>query len=131
MPRGKDLTTTELNEIRSLLKEGLNYDEVAELTGRTKKSVTNAVYRYKLKDNSPEVKKQETPKQWESDIVKSVIEKTNRQDTVSIAAPKEKTLSDFPKRQIIKYLYDEGYRWDNLYCLVKQKVNINDIIANG
>jgi hypothetical protein len=43
---------------------------------------------------------------------------------------KEKTLKDFQSRDMIKYLYDLGYRIENnqLVCLVKQVVNVKDII---
>ncbi len=126
MPRGKDLTTTELAEIKSYLKEGYNYEDIGELVGRNKKSIQNIVFRYKLKSDMAIV----TPK---SEAKKA--EQSAPQKTIVVSEPvmvsKEKTLDDFPKRQIIKYLYDAGYRWDNMYCMVKQKVNINDIIANG
>ena len=119
MPKGKDLTTTELNEIKNLLKEGLNYDEVAELTGRTKKSVTNAVYRYNLKDKRPRIESMK-----DSVVPKTIIEDHEPR--------MEKTLKDFSPRDIIKYMYGLGYRIENneLVCLVKQKVNVKDII-NG
>ena len=122
MPRGKDYTTTELAEIKSLLKDGLNYNEVAELMGRTKKSITNLVVRQgwthgRFKESSDAV----VPA-WN----KSVTETTPE----PVAPVKEKTLDDFSFRQIIKHLWDKGYRWENMYCIVKQKVNVEDIIKN-
>ena len=44
----------------------------------------------------------------------------------------EKTLKDFKERDMIKYLYDRGYRIEDnrLVCYVKQTVKLNDII-NG
>ena len=134
MPRGKDLTTTELNEMKSLLNEGLSYGEVAELLGRTKKSVANAAFRYKLKDNNATRGKKETPKEWESELVKKVIENTNKPEEpiVKQQLVKEKTLKDFNPRDIIKYMYDLGYRIEDnkLVCYVKQTVNVKDIV-NG
>ena len=134
MPRGKDLTTTELNEMKSLLNEGLSYGEVAELLGRTKKSVANAAFRYKLKDNNATRKMKETPKEWESELVKKVIENTNKPEEpiVKQQLVKEKTLKDFNPRDIIKYMYDLGYRIEDnkLVCYVKQTVNVKDIV-NG
>lgn len=49
---------------------------------------------------------------------------------VSPAPVKEKTLKDFSPREIIKYLYDLGYRIEDgkLVCFVKQTVNLKDII---
>jgi len=134
MPRGKDLTTTELNEMKGLLNEGLSYGEVAELLGRTKKSVANAAFRYKLKDNNAIKKKKETPKEWESELVKKVIENTNKPEgpVVKQQPVKEKTLKDFNPRDIIKYMYELGYRIEDnkLVCYVKQTVNVKDIV-NG
>lgn len=133
MARGKDLTTTELNEMRSLLNEGLSYAEVAELIGRNKKSVANAAFRYKLKDSSKSAKKQETPKEWNSELVKKTIENTNKPVEPVMKEPvKEKTFKDFNPRDIIKYMYGLGYRIEDnkLVCYVKQTVNVKDIV-NG
>ncbi|MBR6347458.1 MAG: hypothetical protein IKR80_00735 [Spirochaetales bacterium] len=46
------------------------------------------------------------------------------------APVKEKTLKDFQARDMIKHLYNMGYRIENnqLVCLVKQAVNLKDII---
>lgn len=133
MGRGKDLTTTELNEIKSLLNEKLTYAEIGELLGRSERSVSNAVQRHHLKDGL-KASTTATPKAWESDIVKTTIENTNKPHEVPMppVAKKEKTLKDFNPRDIIKYMYDLGYRIENneLVCMVKQKVNLKDII-NG
>lgn len=49
-----------------------------------------------------------------------------------IEVVKEKTLKDFQPRELIKRLYDLGYRIENnqLICIVKQVVNLRDVI-NG
>ena len=133
MGRGKDLTTTELNEMKSLLNEGLSYGEVAELLGRTKKSIANAAFRHNLKDKTVTKEKKETPKEWESELVKKVIENTNKieESVVKPQLAKERTLKDFSFREIIKYLWDNNYRWKDMYCIIKQPINVEDIIKNG
>jgi hypothetical protein len=50
------------------------------------------------------------------------------------APVKEKTLDDFKPREIFKHLYKLGYRLKDpksLYCIIKQPVNLEDIINNG
>ena len=52
----------------------------------------------------------------------------------SKAPVKEKTLDDFTPREIFKHLYKLGYRLKDpksLYCIIKQPVNLEDIIHNG
>ena len=130
MARGKDFTTTELNQIRSYLKDGLTYAEIGELIGRDKKAIANVTFRYGLRKFEPT--QTETPKEWKSDMVKQLIEKTNTpmDTTEPPVVCKDKTLSDFNPREIIKHLYNLGYRIEDnkLICIVRQVVNIKDII---
>ena len=114
----KNYTTTEIEEIKSLHKDGLTHKEIAELMGRTEDGIRNAISRFVYGHGY----QNDSEKKSESEPVK-------QPEPVKVFV--EKTLNDFPERQMIKHLYDKGYRWDNLYCMVKQKVNINDIIANG
>ena len=115
MARGKDYTTTELAEIKGYLKDGCSYDEIAELMGRSKKSIENTV----LRQGWTRGRFNDEPS-------------TQKQTIVEQATVKEKTLKDFPAREMIKYLYSLGYRIEDnkLVCYVKQAVNIKDII-NG
>lgn len=148
MSRGKEFTTTEINEIRSLLKDGLTYAEVGELTGRSKKSIENLAQRQgwtkgRLKnepdtDQEPawnEILKAQEVKQEEPVLEMTVEEVVEEKATpfVKVEPVKEKTLNDYPARELIKNLYDRGYRIENgkLICIVHQVVNINDIIKNG
>ena len=148
MSRGKEFTTTEINEIRGFLKDGLTYAEVGELMGRSKKSIENLAHRQgwtrgRFKDE-PEtnqepawnetLKAQETKHEepvLEMEVEEVVEEKPS--PVVEVKPVKEKTLNDYPARELIKNLYDRGYRLENgkLICIVHQVVNINDIIKNG
>ena len=122
-------TKEEEAELRGYLKDGFSYEEIAELMGRTKMSVSNHAKQkgWGVKQN----KKQNFPPNVQEKIDK-VVEKKETPTTivVSPAPVKEKTLKDFQPRDMIKYLYDMGYRIEDgkLVCLVKQVVNLKDII---
>ena len=130
MARGKDYTTTELAEIKGYLKDGCNYAEIAELMGRSKKSIENTILRQgwtrgRFKESSDNV-----APVWKTTVVETEQELKKTEST----PVKEKTLFDFPPREIIKHLYNLGYRikgsdW-KLVCTVEQTVNLKDII-NG
>jgi IS30 family transposase len=163
MSRGKDITTQEVAEIKSFLRDGCNYEEIAELMGRTPKAIRNICWRFGL-TNGRYKEDVEEPKQ-ETSLFDSVIEKMNKnasftsdvttdepresatvEDIIEQAKPepevvykekivyKEKSLNEFSFREICRNLYDRGYRLTDpnaVYCIVKQPVNIKDIIANG
>lgn len=128
MGRGKDYTTNELAEIKGYLKDGCSIAEIAELMGRSKKSIENTILRQgwtrgRFKESSDN----EVPV-WKTTVVETEQE-LKKAETAPI---KEKTLSDFTPREIIRHMYNLGYRIEDnkLVCLVKQVVNVKDII-NG
>lgn len=128
MARGKDYTTNELAEIKGYLKDGCSYEEIAELMGRSKKSIANTILRQgwtrgRFKDSSDN-----SVPVWKTTIVETE-QKLKKTEPVLV---KEKTLSDFQPREMIKHLYKLGYRIEDnkLVCIVKQVVNVKDII-NG
>lgn len=128
MGRGKDYTTNELAEIKGYLKDGCSIAEIAELMGRSKKSIENTILRQgwtrgrfrESSDNAVPV--------WKTTVVETEQE-LKKNEPVPV---KEKTLSDFTPREIIRYMYNLGYRIEDnkLVCIVKQVVNVKDII-NG
>lgn len=128
MGRGKDYTTTELAEIKGYLKDGCTYAEIAELMGRSKKAIELLVLRQgwtrgRFKESSDN----EVPV-WKTTVVETEQE-LKKNESVPV---KEKTLFDFTPREIIKHMYNLGYRIEDnkLVCIVKQVVNVKDII-NG
>lgn len=141
MGHGKDYTMAEIAEIKSFLKDGLTYDEVAELTGRSKKAITNLASRQgwtngRYKSDATDASSWDTIlKTQETEL--PFAENTKTLDEIKQETPtpvKEKTLADFRPRDIIKHLYNLGYRikgsdW-RLVCTVEQTVNLKDII-NG
>ena len=118
MSRGKEYTTTEIAEIKGYLDSGCTYAEIAELMGRTKKSIEILSYRQGWT--------KERRLRMEAEKA-SAMPKTLIEDHEPVM---EKTLKDFKARDMIKYLYDLGYRIEDnkLVCYVKQAVNVKDII---
>lgn len=92
----------------------------------------NILQREAYKRRKERLKQKETPKEWESDLVKQVIEKTNQinEKPMTTQSTKEKSLNDFMPREIIKHLYNLGYRIEDgkLVCYVRHNVNVKDII---
>ena len=128
MARGKDYTTTELAEIKGYLKDGCNYAEIGELMGRSRKAIEQLALhqgwtRGRFKESSDNV-----APVWKT----TVVETEQELKKIEPALVKEKTLFDFKPRDMIKHLYNLGYRIEDnkLVCIVKQVVNVKDII-NG
>ena len=126
MARGKDYTTTELAEIKGYLKDGCNYAEIGELMGRSRKAIEQLALhqgwtRGRFRESSDNV----SPV-WKTTVAETEVKKS---EPVLV---KEKTLFDFTPREIIKHMYNLGYRIEDnkLVCIVKQVVNVKDII-NG
>lgn len=124
----KGYTTTEIEEIRDYyLKDLLPVDEIAELMGRTKKAIVNIVQRngwHRKRGSVSLTSPSRIPMPEEKDTPKTIVE-----DAKVIIT---KTLDDFTPREIIKHMYKLGYRIEDnqLVCIVKQKVNVKDIIEN-
>jgi len=99
----------EMSEIVKLKKEGYTYGKISELTGIPKGTITARFSRMNTIANSHEVEAKEIK---------------------PVAPQKEKTLNDFQPRDMIKHLYNLGYRIkDNeLYVLTLQKVNLQSVI---
>ena len=133
MARGREITTTELAEIRSFVKDGCTAAEIGELMGRSKKAVQGIIQRFHLREVAP--KPVELPESVKAMLPKeenSVTEPKPAPVIEKEVKPKETTLFDFDPRDIIKHLYNLGYRIENnqLVCVIKKTVNIRDIIKN-
>ena len=125
MSRGKDYTTTELAEIKGYLKDGYTFGEIAELMGRSKKSIENVIQRMQWTRGRYRDDVLETP-----EVINEVSKELTEPAEETKPVVKEKTLKDFTAREMIKYLYGLGYRIEDnrLVCYVKQAVNVKDII---
>ena len=128
-------TDKEISELKGYLRDGLTQTEIAELMGRSFNSITKYCQKHglgscKMKQKFP------ADVQAKIDKVKEMPETSQNSlpknwNSFTPSAPaKEKTLKDFQARDMIKYLYDLGYRIEEgkLVCYVKQAVNVKDII---
>lgn len=100
----------EMTEIIKLRKDGYKLSEISELTGIPRGTITARLSRMKANVNSHEVEAKEIN---------------------PVAQQKEKTLNDFQPRDMIKHLYNLGYRikGDSLYVMTLQKVNIQSVLS--
>ena len=96
--------------MRQLKKQGATYAEIGKMFNRTEAAVNLKFHELGWTNNGFNGQT----------AVKTPV-------TVS---PREKTLSDFDPRDMIRHLYNMGYRIENniLVCIVRQKVNIKDIL---
>ena len=101
----KRWTTEEITTIASMRAEGKPYREIAEAIGRSKHSV----------------------EQYASSLRKGTALSAEKE---SPAREKQKTLDDFTPRQMIRKLYEMGYRIEGneLILIEKHVVNIFSIL---
>lgn len=127
MSRGRDYTTTELNQIKSLLNEGKTTQEIAKILNRSATGLRNMLWRMEWTNGRYKEGAEATEESWDN-VLKKV---DNTEEPVKVVVPvKEKTLDDFTPREIIRNMYKRGYRIMNgeLVCLVPQVVKVKDII---
>lgn len=101
----------EMSEIIKLRKDGYTSNEISELTGIPRGTITARLSRMKANITSHE-------------------EETKQVKQVTVPQ-KEKTLNDFQPRDMIKHLYNLGYRIkdNSLYVMTLQKVNIQSVLS--
>lgn len=113
--RGPNYTEKEISEMVEMFNQGATFAEIAELVGRSTTAVQN-----KMNDLGYYAKKKALqgtrPMEPETVLVegKTLV--------------KMKTLDDYPARDLIKNLFDRGYRIENnkLYYIHKKEVNLAD-----
>ena len=103
-------------------KQGKSCISIAEALGRSRSCISR--YFQHVKEN-PALLPDSVKEQHPAEIPKIVNDLTVKDDV-------KLSLYNFQPRDIIKHLYNLGYRIDNnrLVCLVKQPVNLKDIINN-
>ena len=99
----------EMSEIIRLREAGYKSSEISEITGIPRGTITAWLSRMKANVDSREDEVQHVP----------------------VAPQKEKTLNDFQPRDMIKHLYNLGYRIkdNSLYVMTLQKVNIQSVLS--
>ena len=146
MASRKPITTSDLEEIKSLLKNGMSLSDVAELTGRTKKAIQNISYRNqwtkgRVNNNTnqnknmsisaniqePEIPNMFTPENITVPVVEPVKSKLRNLE--------DKPIKDLTPREIIEYLYKLGYRLrirgNKIECYFEKVIDLNGIVNNG
>lgn len=148
---GKRFSATEARTILEMKEKGYKASEIADKIHRSVNSVHMFMARYRKADpvivqELSKAKTEELPSVEEvfdkmpdkaPGFVKAEVKETvTPSATIStVAAPvavvKGKTLSDYASRDLIKCLYDRGYRIRNndLYRILEQKVLLTDIIS--
>lgn len=158
MAKAKKFTAAEMRTIVTMKHSGYKYKEIAEKIGRSEKSVNNFCQRYRLaKPNSATIAKmkaegkpittvQEEEKKFleginldlDDEIIGTITPMPTpeiKNVTISAKPQKEfvqtKTLDDFSSRDMIKKLYDRGYRIEDgkLVCYIKKSVQLNEILG--
>ena len=134
MTSKRDFTTTELSEIKEYIDAGFTYREIGEIVGRTTKSIENVAHKNGWKSTRPLGRPKKSPTA-EEDIkalaeLKAKLSASEPAPEMVVKVVKEKTLNDFQPRDMIRHLYNLGYRIEDnrLVCIVKQVVNLKDII---
>lgn len=127
----KPYTTTELEEIRSMLKDGYSCKDIADITGRSETAIRAVMYKYDM--NHSAVSLRPAPNKGDKPEFKEVPE-TKMPKTLFENVIPEKNLDAFPDEDIIRHLYKLGYRIKNgelvHTTVVEQRVNLRDVI-NG
>lgn len=104
-------------EMVDMLNQGATYKEIAEMTGRTEHGVAEKLRTmgYGIYNKATESKKEDGPEVVVTDEGKTLT--------------KVRTLDDYPARELIKNLFDRGYRIENnkLYYIHKKEVNLKDV----
>ena len=102
-------TEQEINEIRLMREQGATYAEIGKMFGRTTKAIGMA-FNHGVFNKKEKVEK---------------VEKV-----VAVAPVKQKTLHDFTPREMIRYLYNMGYRIEDgrIVLIRKEYVNLKSIL---
>ena len=125
-----------LKKVLSMKHNGYKYSEIARELNMNKKSVENLCQRYRISEMKKAAKEEpKFPIDIKVDgVVVGTIKPGNdylkKEEKVEEPKP-EKTLDDFKPIEMIKYLYNKGYRIEDngLYCLIKRPVCLNDILG--
>lgn len=121
MPNIKKYSDKQVKEWYELRKDGMMYSDISKLTGIPEGTLRSSLSRYRAM----------------LDIEKKIadagvtLHKDDEPEAAAIPAPvKEKTLSDFSPRDMLKHLYNLGYRLDEkgIYFIKKERVNLQSVI---
>ena len=114
MSRPSTLSRDTIEEMKEYRRNGFTFTEISKIVG-----VPNSTVRYTLKNNPSEMKP----------VEKTIDNHTNNTPMPpKTNNPVKASLSDFQPCDLIKHLYNPGYRIENNQLIFKQTVNLKDII---
>lgn len=124
--RGKGYTKEEVNDMVTIFKQGASVEEISQMSGRTAGSITEKLRRcgYSVINGRYTGDRREQEDVQDEPVLKvSVGNKT---------LVKQKTLDDFTPREMIKHLYNLGFRIKNneIVMIIEKKIKLSDIL-NG
>ena len=117
--KGRKFTNMEEAIIKDMFHRGASAKDIAKRINRTESAIRARLCLMGLKFSERDAKHEPEP----------VKQNTPAHEPIKVEV-REKTLDDFTPRQIFKHLDKLGYRFgDEVYCIKKVKVNIQDILA--
>lgn len=124
-----------VKKILAMKQKGYKYSEIAEEMKMNRKAVENLCTRYRLLAKTTNEESKKTMPKFPVDIKLDgeVVGTIRPMDVAPAPEPEvkpEKTIKDFSARELIKRLYELGYRIENnsLYCIIKKPVQLSEII---
>ena len=134
------------SKILNMKLKGYTYTDIAKEMNLGRESVKNFCHRYRLTDKQKVEQKAEEQKpafpvdiKLDGQVIGTIKPMPAPVESVSVFTKSEtkfvqtKTLDDYSPRELIKNLYDRGYRIDGtdwtLYCLVKKTIVLSEIIG--
>ena len=136
----KPYTTDEIKTILDMYNAGYKYKEISKKTGRSTAALSQLVYMEKKNSHYSNFIFSANKKKAElkvggvkvAEVPESAIEKPNAAGVIASGPDSGMPVLEMTPREMIKKLYDLGYRIENnkLVCIQKVVVKLNDII-NG
>ena len=114
---------TLVSNVKIALSRKVKVEEMPDYLGETQSRVTYALFYLQHKEL------------FENEGEKQTVEEKQPSPTPEPPSPQlfpqERTISDFDPRDLLRRLYDLGYRMDEkgIYVMVKQYVNLKSIIS--
>lgn len=136
MRRKINFTEKDVIDAIRLYEAGHTYGHIGFMAGVSADTVKRYIKRYKQEhgmDDAPTAKAAPAAPQAKKEAVPPVppVPRSSTTQVERNTQGKEWSLANFSSRQLIKELYNRGYRIENgaLFVIEKKKVLLNDILA--
>ena len=134
----KPYTTDEIKTILDMYNAGYKYKEISRKTGRSTAALSQLVYMEKKNSHYSNFIFSANKKKAElkvggvkvAEVLAEAVEQPKATGVIASGPNTGMPVLEMTPREMIKKLYDLGYRIENnrLVCYVKQSVNLKDII---